>query len=257
MTADWAFQASTTNVSDFVARFVPEFQTLLWLVPIAAATAIVFASFASWLATSKGIRTAYTRKFFHFGIFTAAGLIHLVWGLHGVVVFGSVVSIIVLYAVYRGDGFPFYEALARTSDHPHRALFIIVPLLSTAVGGGLTNSFFPEFAFVGYFVGGWGDAAGEPVGTRWGRHRYRVPSLAGVRVTRSLEGSSAVLVTSTTAAVLSLWLGGHQPGFAVVTGLACGIAGTLAEAVTIHGLDNLTVQVVAAAAATLMAVSIG
>jgi len=25
---------------------------------------------------------------------------------------------------------------------------------------------------VGYLVGGLGDAAGEPVGTRWGKHRY-------------------------------------------------------------------------------------
>lgn len=256
MTADWGSQASTTNVSDFVARFAPEFQTVLWLIPIAVATAIVFASFASWLATSKGIRTAYTRKFFHFGIFTAAGLIHLVWGLHGVVVFGSVVSIIVLYTVYRGDGFPFYEALARTSDQPHRALFIIVPLLSTAVGGGLTNSFFPEFAFVGYFVGGWGDAAGEPVGTRWGQHRYRVPSLMGVPVTRSVEGSTAVLVTSTLAAVLALWLGEFGVAFALIAGTACGIVATIAEGITFHGLDNFTVQLTAAAMATLMAARI-
>jgi len=38
---------------------------------------------------------------------------------------------------------------------------------------------------------GWGDAVGEPVGTRFGRHPYRVPSLAGVPATRTLEGSLA------------------------------------------------------------------
>ena len=42
-------------------------------------------------------------------------------GLPAVTLFGSIVSGIVLYAVWRGDGFAFYEALARPSDAPRNA----------------------------------------------------------------------------------------------------------------------------------------
>jgi phytol kinase len=104
-------------------------------------------------------------------------------------------------------------------------------------------------AFVGYLVCGWGDALGEPVGTRWGKHRYRVPSLAGVPATRSLEGSSAVFLAGAMAAFLGLALAGVAPITAALVALAAGLTGAVVEAFSTHGLDNLTVQVAAAAAA--------
>jgi phytol kinase len=90
---------------------------------------------------------------------------------------------------------------------------------------------------------------GEPVGTRWGRHRYRVPSLAGVKATRSLEGSAAVLVVGASGAALVLLGAGVPWPTAVGVGLACGVGGAAVEAFSTHGLDNLTVQVAAAAIA--------
>jgi phytol kinase len=162
------------------------------------------------------------------------------------VIFGTVSSLLVLYAVSRGDGFPFYEAMARPSDAPHRRLFILVPLATTVLGGVLANVLFAPFAPVGYMVTGWGDAVGEPVGTRWGKHRYRVPSLAGVPVTRSLEGSAAVLVVGTAAAVLVLGRMGFAGSTALGVGVACGVVCALVEALSSHGLDNLTVQMAAA-----------
>src|SRR5690606_11252358 len=158
---------------------------------------------------ARGVRTAYTRKVFHFTIFAAASVIQLVSGLGGVVVFGTIVALIVLFAVWRGDEHPFYEALARPNDAPRRTLFIVVPLVTTALGGVLSNLLFPAYAWAGYLVAGWGDAVGEPVGSRWGRHRYRVPSLAGVAATRSWEGSAAVLLVGALAATL----GGLMAGF--------------------------------------------
>jgi phytol kinase len=127
-----------------------------------------------------------------------------------------------------------------------------VPLATTALGGVLANLLFGDFAVVGYLVAGWGDAVGEPVGTRWGRHRYRVPSLAGVPATRSLEGSSAVLLCGAAAAVIVLLARGYGAPTAVAVGLACGLAGALVEAVSSHGLDNLTVQLAGAATAFLL-----
>lgn len=224
-----------------------------WMVivgsPAAALCVGAAAALAGWLRVRRGVRVAYTRKVFHFVIISTAAAVQLLWGLPGVVVFGSVVSALVVYAVVRGDGFAFYEALARPSDAPHRELFVVVPLVATAVGGVLANLLMSPFAPVGYMVTGWGDAVGEPVGTRWGRHPYRVPSLGGVRASRTLEGSAAVFVVGTAAAATTLLWMGYDPGRAAAVALACGAAGTAVEAVSSHGLDNLTVQLASAAVA--------
>jgi phytol kinase len=236
----------------WLSRFVPSLDALLTVAPIALLVGLAAAALAAHLRT-RGVRTAYTRKVFHFTIFTAASVIQLTSGLGGVVVFGSIVALIVLFAVWRGAGHVFYEALARPGDAPRGTLFIVVPLVTTALGGVLSNLIVPAWAWVGYLVAGWGDAVGEPVGARWGRHRYRVPSLAGVPATRSWEGSAAVLVVGAAAAVIGGLLAGFEAGVALRIGMAAGIAGALVEAVSNHGLDNLTVQVAASMAAALVA----
>lgn len=193
----------------------------------------------------RGVRTPYTRKVFHFAIFSGAGVVHAVAGLPATNVYGAVIAGLVLLAVFRGDGHPFYEALARPSDRPRRSLFVVAPLISTAVGGLASAVLAGPLASVGYLVAGWGDAVGEPVGVRWGRHPYRVPSLAGVPATRTLEGSAAVFVVGSVAALLALRLLGHPWEAAVLGALACAAAGAVVEAVSNHGLDNLTVQLAA------------
>jgi phytol kinase len=234
---------------DLLDRFVPDARTLAILVPATVVYTFLAATLAGWLRTARGVRAPFTRKVFHFCIFTIAVLVHLAFGTPGVAVYGTIVALAVVYATMRGDGFPFYEAMARPSDAPRRTLFILVPLITTALGGALGNVVFGDFAMVGYLVAGWGDAVGEPVGTRWGRHRYRVPSLAGVPSTRSLEGSAAVLLLGTLAAASVLLAWGHDVGTALTVGAACGVAGALTEAVSTHGLDNFTVQMMATAVA--------
>ena len=238
---------------ELLEPFLPTWELVAWLLPLSALYAGGTAWLAGYLRITRGVRTPYTRKIFHFVIFTAAGAIQLMWGLPGVVIFGSVTAAIVLFAVARGDGFPFYEAMARPSDAPRRTLFILVPLVTTAAGGVVSNLLFPAYAFVGYLVCGWGDAVGEPVGTRWGRHRYRVPSMGGVKSTRSLEGSAAVFTAGTLATAAALALSGASAPAVAAIALAAGIAGALVEAISTHGLDNFTVQVAASAAAHFVA----
>ena len=122
-------------------------------------------------------------------------------------------------------------------------------LATTAVGGLSANLLFGAAAPIGYLVAGWGDAIAEPVGARWGRHRYRVPSIAGVPATRSLEGSAAVLCVGSLAAFVGLGLAGVPTPFALAVAAACGAAGAIVEAASNHGLDNLTVQLAAAGTA--------
>lgn len=233
----------------FIERAWPSAALWLFLFPAALVYGAAAAWLAGWLRVQKGWRVGYTRKVFHFLIFTAAGVLQLVWALPVVVVFGTAISLLVLWAVYKGESSPFYLALARPSDAPKEKLFILIPLLTTAAGGVLANLFFMEWAAIGYLVGGWGDAVGEPVGSRWGKHRYRVPSMAGVAATRSLEGSAAVFAVSAAVAFMGLQAQGLTAGTSLPYALLIALAATGIEAISTHGLDNLTIQLAAAGTA--------
>lgn len=234
-----------------IERFVPDAATVVLLAPIGLAVAAAAGGLAGWLRAARGVAAPYTRKVFHFAIFTAAATVHLWRGPSGVVVFGAVVALVVVSVVARGEGHALYEALARPTDAPHRTLFVLVPLATTALGGILANVLSPGYGYVGYLVAGWGDALGEPVGTRWGRHRYRVPTLAGVPAWRSLEGSTAVLLGGFAAALVGLLIAGVAPGPAAKAAALAAVAGTVVEAASSHGIDNLTVQAAAALVARL------
>lgn len=233
-------------IEDFISRAIPSKELVLLAGPFIFIYVLLVAALVSYLKKYRQVRTPYTRKIFHFLIFSTAGIFQYRFGLPLVILFGSIVSIFVLASVLVGEGFVFYEALARETDRPHRTVFVLVPLFTTALGGVLINIFFPKFAFIGYLVGGWGDAVGEPVGTRWGKHRYAVPSLLGVPAQRSLEGSAAVVLVSTLVAFAGFYISGYPVHTAVITALLCGFGSAAVEAVSNHGLDNLTIQVAAA-----------
>ncbi|MBN2018170.1 MAG: hypothetical protein JW794_08615 [Candidatus Cloacimonetes bacterium] len=232
------------NIIDFLSRAIPAWHVFFVLTPIL----IIFTWFCSWVASilkvKKGLKTAYTRKVFHFMIFSMAGILQIVIGLPGVILFGIIVVIVILFAVHKGSGFPFYEALARSKDSPRRSAFILIPLATTALGGVLANVFFYPFAYIGYFVCGCGDAVGEPIGAKWGKHTYKVPSMFGVKVTRSIEGSIGVLVVGFLAAFLALLFSAHDVRTSLFVGAICALGGALIEAVSTHGLDNVTIQLV-------------
>ncbi len=236
------------GLAALAALLLPDPVTALAAVVVAA---VVGGAGAAWAARlrARGVQVAYTRKLFHFVIFTTAAGVHAVLALPGTIVFGTAIAALVLFAVVRGEGEPFYEALARERDRPHRTLFIVVPLVTTAVGGLASALVAGPYASVGYLAAGWGDAVGEPVGARWGRHRYRVPSLAGVPATRSWEGSAAVFVVASLGSSIALSGVGGAPWWG---GLACGAVAAVVEGVSNHGLDNLTVQLAPSLAALLL-----
>jgi len=200
---------------------------------------------AGYLKVRRGLKTGYTRKIFHFLIFTSVAAIHWIWGTSMVCLFGGICTLVIFYAILRGDGHLLFEAMARESDRPHRTHYIVVPYCATLLGGLISNILFGPVALVGYLVTGLGDAIGKPVGARFGRHRYRVPSLSAVRASRSWEGSGAVFLMS----VVSLFVGKTAPGMEFapsfflllpVIGFACACV----EAASPHGWDNATMQVV-------------
>ena len=185
------------------------------------------------------------RKVFHIGIFTGAVPPQLLLGFWGVVVYGTVIAVLVLQGYLRGRGSLLYRTLARSSDGDRHGRYVVLPLVATAMGGLASVLLVGEFAVVGYLVCGWGDAAGEMVGKRWGRRVYALP-LPWIEEgqKRTVEGSLAVAGVGFLAAAMALALLGEAPLSVLATGLACGVAGAGAEALSGHGTDNFWVQLI-------------
>jgi len=205
-------------------------------------------SLAGWLKQKKGWKTGYTRKVFHFVTFITIAIIMSVpaLGMPIVCLHGGMTSLVILYALVRGNGHPLYEAMAREKDAPHRTAYIVTPYLATLLGGLFGAIYFAPYAIAGFLVTGLGDAVGEPVGTRWGKHRYRVITATSTVSYRSYEGSLAVLLASLLCLVIAVAMSGALPWslsllyVLPLIALLC----ALVEAISPHGWDNFTMQVV-------------
>jgi len=199
-------------------------------------------SFAARLKTRLRLRSGYTRKLFHVMIFTSAVFVHAFGGFWAVCVFGLMVSLVVGLAILRGPGDRLFEALAREQDRPHRTYYIVVSYFATLIGGMASNLIFGPLAVMGYLVGGLGDAAGEPAGVRWGKHRYSVSS----GVSKTFEGSFAVLAVSLIALSIGVAITPqlHFNSQSLIVLPAIAIACTVVEAFSPRGWDNVPMQIV-------------
>ena len=226
----------------------------LWSIILAAPLGLLWSygclSFAASLKSRHGFRTAYTRKVFHVLIFVSAAVVQALGGFVMVCVFGTMVSIVVGYAVIAGGGNRLYEAIARELDGRYRTYYVVIPYFATLIGGLTSNILFGPLAVVGYLVGGLGDAAGEPFGTRWGKRRY-------AHARKTLEGSVAVVATSIVALLISVAI---RPEFHLsvyswiavpVIGIICGFV----EAFSPRGWDNVPMQIVPTVLAVVLLTS--
>jgi phytol kinase len=234
-------------MQNLMIQFVPSPKSAA----ISACIGLVLFCIVGWavaICRRRGMRPGDTRKLFHFCVFNTAALLRWQVDAGGLVVFGSVVALGIFYCTWRGHGHGIFEAIARPSDIPRQRLHVIVPLICTAVCGVLAQLIAGRLAIVAYLIGGWGDAVGEPIGIRWGRHRYVVPSLGGIPSTRSIEGSLAVFLASSIAAAIGLVLVGQTGPYVLGLAALLGLVTTIVEAISPHGLDNLTILLVSAAA---------
>ena len=101
------------------------------------------------------------------------------------------------------------------------------------------------YAMAGIMAMTWGDAFSAIIGKRFGKHSYKVPGSKKHR--RTLEGSLAGFVF--TFAVVSITLAIMSPltpQLILIGGLIAAVVGTLLEAISPYGSDNLTVPIVVA-----------
>ncbi len=233
------------TLSFFISNF-PSWDSVIIGGPLGVLWSYLCLRFAGYLKQSRCYKTGYTRKVFHFSIFASVVIIQMIWDTPAVCLFGGACTLVIFYALRKGPGNLLYEAIAREKDEPHRTGYIVIPYFATLVGGLAANILFGPIAVVGYLVTGVGDAAGEPFGTRFGRHTYKVPSLSSVKAVRSWEGSMAVFLVSVAAVAISIailpGLNFTNKSFVLVPLLGL-IAGAV-EAISPHGWDNASMQII-------------
>jgi len=237
-----------------ILQFVPPWRTVWVGGPILLGWSIACLSAAACLKVRCAVAAGYSRKTFHLLTFATASALQWTAGVALVSLFGAMTTLVLAYAIVRGEGHPFYEALAREQDAPHRTHYIVVSYVATLLGGLLSNVAAGPFAVCGYLICGLGDAAGEPIGARWGRRWYPVPARRSVRCRRSIEGSIGVFVVSTISlAVLLIANGGvRELGRCSAAILAIGLTSTIVEGLSPHGWDNATLQVIPSVMAARM-----
>jgi phytol kinase len=212
----------------------------------------------SLLVIGEGLRRLFnvkpdlTRKVIHIGagmwVFGVLLLFHR-WEI-GIIPFATFIGLNYLFYRYRIIG-----AMDTQDSSPGTVYFAIsVTLLFGLLwrpNEPLDNA---PIAVAGVMAMTWGDALAALIGRRFGEHKYQIGNSV-----RSWEGSAAMFVASTVAILLVLLL---LPGSslsplaksldlaqAILTAIVTATFATLAEAVSPHGTDNLSVPLVAAAIA--------
>ncbi len=90
----------------------------------------------------------------------------------------------------------------------------------------------------------WGDGLAPVIGKKFGHHTYHIHN-----TTRTIEGSIGFFVAALIATWLALWIMPGMPDLtaiqAILPALVVSILTTIVEAVSIGGLDNITVTATA------------
>lgn len=230
------------TVFHFFADNFPSIDLISWLFPISIVWSFLALFIAGFCKKNLNWKTGYTRKLFHFFIFISAFFYQKYFALQGVFILGWSVTIVLIYVCLKGNGNLFYEALAREKDAPFRTKYIVYSYLATFFGGVLSNLLFGPFAIFGYAITGIADAIAEPIGTKFGKHQYRVFSFDKTKISyRSIEGSLAVFIAAFFVILLVAFINTSYV-VSIPILLFVSLICTSVEALSPSGFDNMLLQ---------------
>jgi len=218
---------------------------LLWIIFAFIGPSIVLS--ISGVLNKRGMDDGYTRKIFHFVAFISiAGFLRYA-PTDITLIFIVVGTIYILIACFSNNGFLWFDGISRKSDSPHEKLYVILPMISTIFGLGVSWAIFGHpFVEIGMLCVAIGDAIAEPIGIKWGKHKFKVYSLIGKASERSLEGSLSVLF----ACSLIIFFTTNN----IMTSFLIGVIISIIEAISPRGTDNFTVLVSASWGLWLMGI---
>lgn len=192
---------------------------------------------AEGLRRWRGYSSGFTRKVIHIGV----GMMS--WGLH--ILFDTPWFFVIACAAFMVINlldwrYGFFAAMA-SSDRSNLGT-VYFPLAAAIVAILFWEQ--PPLMVAALMPLTWGDGMAPVVGKAYGRNRYAVHTS-----TRTLEGSLGFFVGSFIFTWLALWVMPGSPDIsataALLLALVITVATTLVEAVSIWGLDNLTITAVA------------
>ncbi len=192
---------------------------------------------AETLRRKRGYSSDFTRKIIHIGVGMLSWGVHFLFDTPWFYISASLLFVVINFLDWR---FGFFAAMS-SSDRAN--LGTVYFPLAIAVA---TYLFWeqPPLMVAATMPLTWGDGLAPIAGRRFGKHSYQVHTS-----TRTLEGSAAFFVAAFLFTWLALWGLGGLPDLTAVQALlpALVIAAitTLVEAVSIWGLDNLTITAVA------------
>ncbi|AMK14925.1 diacylglycerol/polyprenol kinase family protein [Methanobrevibacter olleyae] len=209
----------------------------LWITLALIGTPIVLGIVG--ILNDYGLADAYTRKMFHFLGFSAFGFFTLFAPKSALITLILAGPLAILITCYGGKNYSWFRGIKRNSDSPNETLYIILPLISSVIWLICSWPFFSrEIILISTFVVALADAIAEPIGAKFGNHKYKIKSLKGDKTYRSIEGSSSVLAVAT----IILFLFTHN----LIISLLIGIVVSIVEAISPRGTDNLTIPVICA-----------
>lgn len=186
-----------------------------------------------------GWEDAHTRKLLHIIAFIAFTIFLAFAPFSSIIILilSGIISIAI--ASFGGADFLWFRGVARKADNKEEKIYVILPLLCSGLWLLLALFAFPkEIAIIATLCVALGDAIAEPIGLRFGKHKYAARAIKGPSSQKSIEGSLGVFIVCT----LILLIFTQNIILAILLGFLLAIV----EGISPRGTDNITIPVVAA-----------
>lgn len=192
-----------------------------------------------------GAQDGYTRKIFHFVAFSSLALFMKFAPVGATIILIITGALSVAVTCLAGMNFSWFRGIKRRSDYPNETLYVVLPLICTIFWLFSGWKFFnTSILIIGTMCVAIGDAIAEPIGVKFGNHKYKVQSLTGNPSQRSIEGSFSVFFTCS----LIIFL--FTKSFILAVSVSVLLA--FVEAISPRGTDNFTLPIAAAIALSII-----
>jgi phytol kinase len=203
------------------------------------------------LVSKFAIKVNYTRKIYHFFVFLLPFGLKKFLPYNDEFVFTIIailvsLSSLVIYVPFIKNRIGIvglmYKSFDRPEDRPNTLKWLFLQYLMTYIIALPFYYYFkkinhPDFIFIPIFINAFGDGLAEPIGVRFGKHKYLVNALfSEKKYERSLEGSLCVFMTSVVV-ILNFKNQFSLLQFALLL-ILIPIVATLAEAKSPHTIDS-------------------
>jgi phytol kinase len=196
---------------------------------------------AEGLRRWRGYTPDFTRKFIHIGVGMLSWFLHLLFDNPWPFVSACLAFMLLNYLDWRHG---FFAAMA--SNNRSNLGTVYFPLAAAVTAIIFWDQ--PPLMVAALMPLTWGDGLAPVVGGAYGRRPYTV-SLGGHTTVRTLEGSVGFFIACFLFTWLALWVVPGPPEIiaqsAFLPALTITVGSTLIEAISLWGIDNLTITAVA------------